>query len=112
MVWLLKQIVMHEKESLGLGIVEFRKPEEAAETWEKLQDQKIEDAEVTITFCIPSKSAVFINNRIMWKFVSYFFTIVLFLIDQPFVNHRPWGFQPVFYLVKKGNSEMQQACNF
>ncbi|XP_076463027.1 uncharacterized protein LOC143295291 isoform X2 [Babylonia areolata] len=62
------QIVMLEKESLGMGIVEFRKPEEAEETWEKVQDSKIEDKEITVTFCIPSKSAVFINNRIMWKF--------------------------------------------
>ncbi|KAL8604759.1 hypothetical protein ACOMHN_017718 [Nucella lapillus] len=62
------QIVMLEKESLGMGIVEFRKPEEAEETWEKVQEEKIEDKEITVTFCIPSKSAVFINNRIMWKF--------------------------------------------
>nr|KAG5705305.1 hypothetical protein BaRGS_010756 [Batillaria attramentaria] len=62
------QIMMHEKESLGFGIVEFRKTEEAEETWEKLRGEKIEDADVIATFCIPSKSAVVINNRIMWKF--------------------------------------------
>ncbi|XP_025084583.1 spidroin-1-like isoform X2 [Pomacea canaliculata] len=62
------QIMMKEKESLGFGIVEFRKPDDAEETWERLRGQKIEDTEMTITFCIPSKSAVVINNRIMWKY--------------------------------------------
>lgn len=61
--------MMHEKESLGMGIVEFRKAEEAEETWEKLRNTKIEGSDITVTFCIPSKSAVVINNRIMWKFV-------------------------------------------
>ena len=63
------QIMMHEKESLGMGIVEFRKAEDAEETWEKLRNTKIEGSDITLTFCIPSKSAVVINNRIMWKFV-------------------------------------------
>lgn len=52
-----------------MGIVEFRKAEEAEETWEKLRNTKIEGSDITVTFCIPSKSAVVINNRIMWKFV-------------------------------------------
>jgi hypothetical protein len=61
---------MFDKESMGNGIVEFRKAEEAEETWDKLRTSKIEGNEVTITFCLPGKSAVLINNRIMWKFVS------------------------------------------
>lgn len=64
--------MMQEKESLGCGIVEFRKPEDAEETWDKLRGHIIENTEITATFCIPSKPAVVINNRIMWKFVSKF----------------------------------------
>ncbi|CAL1546591.1 unnamed protein product, partial [Lymnaea stagnalis] len=62
------QIIAKGEKSLGYGIVEFRTAEDAEQTWFKLRDQKIQDKEVVLTFCIPGKSAVVINNRIMWKF--------------------------------------------
>lgn len=65
----LLQIVTKGDKSLGFGIVEFRTAEDAEQTWLKLRNTKIQDKEVVITFCIPGKSAVVINNRIMWKYV-------------------------------------------
>ncbi|RUS83342.1 hypothetical protein EGW08_008889 [Elysia chlorotica] len=62
------QIIAKGEKSLGYGIVEFRTAEDAEQTWLKLRDEKIEDKDVVLTFCIPGKSAVAINNRIMWKF--------------------------------------------
>ncbi|CAG5132559.1 unnamed protein product [Candidula unifasciata] len=62
------QIMTKGDKSLGFAIIEFRTAEEAEETWIQLRDLKIEDKEVVVTFCIPGKSAVVINNRIMWKF--------------------------------------------
>ena len=61
---------------MGYGIVEFRTAEDAEQTWLKLRDEKIKDKDVVLTFCIPGKSAVAINNRIMWKFVSICFVCV------------------------------------
>ncbi|KAK3767251.1 hypothetical protein RRG08_018118 [Elysia crispata] len=62
------QIIAKGEKSLGYGIVEFRTAEDAEQTWLKLRDEKIKDKDVVLTFCIPGKSAVAINNRIMWKF--------------------------------------------
>lgn len=56
--------------SLGFAIVEFRTADDAELTWQKLKNFEIQDKEVVVTFCIPGKSAIVINNRIMWKFVS------------------------------------------
>ncbi|GFS11357.1 ribonucleoprotein PTB-binding 2 [Elysia marginata] len=61
------QIIAKGDKSLGYGIVEFRTAEDAEQTWLKLRDEKIKDKDVVLTFCIPGKSAVTINNRIMWK---------------------------------------------
>ncbi|XP_059151866.1 ribonucleoprotein PTB-binding 1-like isoform X2 [Physella acuta] len=62
------QIIAKGDRSLGYGIVEFRTAEDAEKTWLKLRDEKIQDRPLVMTFCIPGKSAVVINNRIMWKY--------------------------------------------
>uniref|UniRef100_A0A2C9LKC6 RRM domain-containing protein n=1 Tax=Biomphalaria glabrata TaxID=6526 RepID=A0A2C9LKC6_BIOGL len=62
------QIIAKGDRSLGYGIVEFRTAEDAEKTWFKLKDEKIQGKSIVLTFCIPGKSAVVINNRIMWKY--------------------------------------------
>ena len=64
---------MYQSESLGQGIVEFRKAEEAEQTWEKLSGKNFDGnkEDLSITFCMPGRSAVVINNRIMFKLVSW-----------------------------------------
>ncbi|BFY99934.1 hypothetical protein BsWGS_02973 [Bradybaena similaris] len=62
------QIMTKGDKSLGFAIVEFRTAEDAELTWQQLKQFEIQDKEVVVTFCIPGKSAIVINNRIMWKF--------------------------------------------
>ena len=66
------QIIAKADKSQGCGIVEFRTLQEAEKTWEQMNDKPIKEKKVVVTFCIPGKSAVVINNRIMWKYVSTF----------------------------------------
>ena len=73
------QIIAKGDKSLGYGIVEFKSSEEAEATWLTLRNEKVEGETVTVTFCIPGKSAVVINNRIMWKYVSSTILHVLIL---------------------------------
>ena len=59
------QIVMRDGRCVGLGIVEFQQAQQAEDTWEKLRNLKIEGRELTLTFCIPGKPAIAINNRVV-----------------------------------------------
>ncbi|KAL3880420.1 hypothetical protein ACJMK2_032658 [Sinanodonta woodiana] len=62
------QIVTKEGVSLGFGIVEYATAEEAEQAQQKMNKHKIGGTEVRLTYCIPSKSAVAISNRIMTKY--------------------------------------------
>ena len=69
---------MKDTESLGYGIVEFREPKDAEKMWQQFQKHKINDTEISLTFCIPGRHAVSIYNRIMWKVVSQLLDVMCF----------------------------------
>ncbi|ESP02444.1 hypothetical protein LOTGIDRAFT_172000 [Lottia gigantea] len=61
------QIMRKDNESTGYGIIEYKQSWEAKETWYKLQEYELDGVIINITFCIPTKPAVTIFNRLMKK---------------------------------------------
>jgi len=64
------QIVCKENVSLCFGIIEYEKSEDAEKAYSKFRGHHINDVVINISYCIPGKSAVYMFNRIMYKYVS------------------------------------------
>jgi len=73
------QIVTKENVSLGFGILEFARADEAETAYDKFSGYDLNGVKLNIYYCIPGKSAVHMFNRIMFKYVSM--VLLMFIVQ-------------------------------